>query len=216
MSKQLELDLRSGLLGTGLVQPVQYGSGKGTARTTIWALCRLVRGQERAWLELAQELLAYCEGTGVDLHLCRRFLLKDGQMVSGWHLELMAPAKTLKKAFPGFLATLQSAAPELGADAPPTYVDPPRQPAARPQEPPRPGQRMGTPIPPGPPARVDPAPPGFMPTLKVIKDEVDDNGKRTIVEEMPLPHVYREMNRPAHRDGKGARMSDGNWSPGRR
>jgi len=39
----------------------------------------------------------------------------------------------------------------------------------------------------------------------VVKRGVDSQGNQTTVEEMPLPHVYRELNKPTHKGGKGAR-----------
>ena len=134
-------------------------------------------------------------------------------MVFGWHLALEEKSvKRLQASVEAVLGVLAGARPQLTAVMPPEPLyapqavaatqtrqtlmpgqhPPPREPNARIPEDTTPG---GT----GEP------PPGFVPTMRVVKRGVDSQGNQTTVEEMPLPHVYRELNKPTHKGGKGAR-----------
>lgn len=84
---EAELDLREILLVTGLVQPVKVTQ----KYLTLSALCREVPGQYQAWLKVVETILRESAGTGIEFHLCRQFIWKDGQMVYGWHVSVEAP-----------------------------------------------------------------------------------------------------------------------------
>lgn len=221
MTSPLELLLRSALLGTGLLQPVDSGTVKGKT-STVWVLSRQVPGQERAWLGVADELLTYGEDSGTDVHLCRKYLRKNGRMVFGWYLALSAAPRRLAQALGGVQQILAAAVPELtdaladaaagslarGDDAafaapPPGSLRPPereqeRWDDVRPQEP-----TSSTP------------PPGFVPRIRVVRDEIDgETGRRIVEEEVPLPHVYRELNQLNER-GRGAKFWTGRFPGGR-
>ena len=61
--------------------------------------------------------------------------------------------------------------------------------------------------PPGAPAPLDPNAGRRVDSIRVVRSEIDEQtGARVIVEEMPLPHVYRDLNKPAHKDGRGAKL----------
>lgn len=218
MSAKSSLKLQSALMGTGMVQPVSDKMKGGH----LEVLCRQVPGQEKPWLRVVETLLTYGEGyaaAGVDLHICRRYLLKNGMMVFGWHIALDCKnAKVLgttvdnlvnevlneaKASLDGPGVTEEPPAPQVASQAPqaasraplaPGQHPPPRVPPPRPPN--EPGTVVGTP------------PPGFRPQIRVVQNTRDQNGKVTIVEEMQLPHVYSEMNVPNSK-GRGAKLTGG-------
>lgn len=166
-------------------------------------------GQERAWLETLARLLLAAETHKLKVHLCRRYILKDGQMVFGWHVQIDSPnAKSVKSQIEPLLEVLKAARPSLvqepvAAQSPEPAVQP--MPRGRPQRPPG---TTAHPRSPNEPARVQRAPEGFQPSLTTVRDDVDEDGKRHIEQEFPLPHVFREMNRPNDKD-RGARKTGG-------
>lgn len=197
-----ELELKSALLGTGLLQPISssYRSGR------IEVLCRQIPGQEGPWLKLLAALLALDDGGAPSLHICRRYVLREGELAFGWHIQAEAPARKLSGLVVAMTAVLSEARPQLtrvGAD--PERVQRPSQPARPGQHPPREAGLRA----PGIPADVPPTPPGLDVSLKVIRKEIDEETGVTIIEEeMPLPHVYRELNRPTA-TGRGAKHTAG-------
>ena len=82
---ELALDLKSALLGTGLIQPITSKVAKGK----LEVLGRQVPGQQAAWLKVVETLVTSVKSPW--LHVCRRYLEKDGRMVFGWHLGVDAP-----------------------------------------------------------------------------------------------------------------------------
>jgi len=215
-SKDSLLQLQSALLSTGLVQPVDTKVGGGS----VEVLSRQVPGQERAWLKVVGSLLETFEGSGdgVDLHICRRYLRKNGSMVFGWHLSLTCKsAKALKVAvekavgtLQGFKASLSGPSEEELDDDDIEAAKAAPQPRSRPLAPGQhPKNRKAVPRAPGKPGQVVGTPPAnFQPAIRVVQNTVDAKGKRHIVEEMPLPHVHREMNEPNEK-GKGATLTGG-------
>lgn len=203
---KMEMELRMGILGTGLLQPVESSTGKGH----LEVLSKVVPGQERAWVALLDELLVLTE-TGVDLHVCRRYLRRKGRTVFGWHLALAAKnARKLQEALDGVLAVLARSQPELVPEASQDVLEAaltqgptPRVGTLRPGQHPPP--QPAVPRAPGAPGGFGAEPDGFVPTIRVVKRGVDEKGQPTTIEEMPLPHVYRELNKPAHKFGKGAK-----------
>lgn len=226
MAAKHELELKSLLLSTGMVQPLRSVSRGGN----MSVLCRLVPGQEAAWLRTIEFLLKAAADLGIPLHLCKQFVLKDGHMVAGWHVgieergtaHLTAALTTLA---PVFAAVL----PELG---PPSRVEPAPVQAAAVPAPPSPdadledeeqpmsadllerrkAYQAKTIAPPRPPApvsyetpRADPATAGKRVVQRGMT--VDSSGKSmsVIIEEMPLPHVFHgDMNKPNEK-GRGAK-----------
>lgn len=204
MSAKTELALQSALMSTGLVQPVET-KGRG-GRVEI--LCRQVPGQERPWLRVVEGLLAALPSG--ELHICRRYVLKEGKLAFGWHLGFEMPtAKALQNAAELAVAVLARAKPELTSvvedEAQAVVVPPQRSRAMAPgQHPPRAAPVARAP---GAPARLEMPPPGRTEGIRVVRRAVDEETGSTIIEEeMPLPHVYRDLNKPRHKDGRGARM----------
>jgi hypothetical protein len=213
-----ELNLRSALLGTGLVQPVDSALTRSGKRSSLEVLCRQIPGQEAPWLKIVDGLLEAFESAKVSLHLCRRYLRKNGRMAFGWHLELSGSMSEIKSGVRDAIEVLALARPTLD-----TPMARPRaaRPAAAVREPDlgeeAPGEDLGPVRAPGPPAKVQAPPPGFVPRLRVTRNDVDEEtGRPFVVEEMALPHVYREMNKPTE-GGRGATKTAGGERPkGRR
>jgi hypothetical protein len=173
------LELKSALLMTGLVQPVSSE----TEVRKISVLCRQVPGQESAWLKVVHKLLEKAEETSIDLLVCRRYLLKDGRMVFGWYLEIHG-----KKA--AAISAATSVLIEVLEGAKPSLVSTPEVPQARPV--------VSTPVvqesPKTPPKKEESR--GSM-SVNVIHRKVNpQTGQITEITEMPLPHVYRDLNVP--------------------
>lgn len=220
----VELNLKSALVSTGMVVPVKSSYERGR----VSVLCRQVPGREKAWLKVIHLLLQVAEDSGVELHACRRYVLKNGQLVFGWHLGLEAPARQLSRVVDGLLETLADVEPDLEpAEAPPRAARP--RPAASVDEDgseegqgrdeaataspvraaPRPAAGGSLP-------QVSVPPQDFTPRLRVTRNTVDaETGARIIEEEMPLPHVYQELNKPTHPGGRGAKLM-GATAPARR
>jgi hypothetical protein len=227
MSLKTELVFQSALLSTSLVQPVNAKSrGK-----TLEVLCRQMPGQERPWLALVQEMLVVADAMSFNLHVCRRYVLKDGELAYGWNLGVDAPnPKKLAEAVDCLVKVLAKAKPVLQSAAtqePHRFVPRPTLVPDRPKfgqkqqaapqnntarlphnRGPNRGKVTGrpTPRPPGEEAPIDEAPPGFSPRITTIKEEIDSDGRKTVIQEMPLPHVYREMNVPSKPGGRGAKL----------
>lgn len=200
-TNMLEYELRSAILSTGLLQPV---SSKKTAKS-ISILCRGVPGQDKIWLREMEELLGKFPDDS--LHVCKKFVSKDGKMVFGWHIGVDSTSpKSLKKSVQWLCEYLATFKPSLVSE-PVTAVAPhaPEPPRAQPEVP---NILKGMPPPraPGPPGMESQPPP---PTLykfekKTLSKKTDGKGKVTLTEEVPLPHVYRELNRPTEKD-RGAK-----------
>jgi hypothetical protein len=200
MSKELEMDLKSAILSTGLLQPVTSLSTKGSNQR-IEVLCRQVPGQEGPWLETLTQLLEASEGSGSLFHICRRYILRDGKLVYGWHIQIEGPKAEMKEKVELAKTVLAKANPTL-YPAGTTQKLPVQSalPKAAPKRPLAPGQhpppRAAVPRPPSGEAAVDSPPPNFEFKIRTIEDRIDEGGKRRIVEEIPLPHVYRDLNVP--------------------
>ena len=112
MASKAELDLRECLLSTGMVQPVQITGTK----KKLSALCREVPGQARAWLAVVATTLQAADSAGIELHICRQYVWKGGQMVFGWHVGLDCPsAKELGKQVLWLHEALRGVQPDLVA-----------------------------------------------------------------------------------------------------
>lgn len=171
------MEFQSALMGTGLVQPVDVKGKSGD----IEVLLRLVPGQEKGWLAIMDQLLQKLEGAPGDFHVCRRYVRRGGQMVFGYHVSLhMNSAKALNTAIAQCVEVLKLARPSLTPISAPAQ----RVEAAEAVQAPVRKERK--------------------PELKVIERRRDDDGNEIIVEEMALPHVRSEMNKPTHKGGRGA------------
>lgn len=174
--KTVVMDLQYALMSTALVQPVDVKAKGGR----VEFLLRLVPGQEKPWLGIMDKLLAI--PLPGEMHLCRRYMRKDGVMVFGYCLILdMGSAKLLKSVMGKVIDVLKDARPVLRAVAAPVVSSPP----AVATDSPRPSKKA--------------------PEIRVVERRVDDDGNEVIVEEMSLPHVNTvDMNRPSHKGGRGA------------
>lgn len=204
------LQLRTALMATGLLMPVSSSDNP----KNFWILCRIVPGQETAWLKVVENILLSHEADvdwkdKPDIVLARRYVAKDGKMVFGWYLSIIAKSvKELEKAEHFLHRHLEEARPTLtspeqvpqkapvvpGRTLAPGQHPPPRAPVARSAS-----EALSTPEPPR----------NFSPALRVVKKSFDEKGRLETVEEMPLPHVYRELNTPNDK-GKGA-WKDGSF-----
>lgn len=194
MSTKAELDLKSALISTGLVLPVE-SEGRGGH---VSILCRQVPGQDRGWLQVVKEMLIAAEvGVAVDVHICRRYLVKSGQMVFGWHLGFEAKSQKEAQALVSRLTkVLEKAKPTL------EQAEETVERAVRTQLPEtaRRGRRVADPDP--EPLHVGPQ---QVRGVQVVEQGRDAKGKPWTVQEMPLPHVTRDLNAPTGPKSKGAR-----------
>jgi hypothetical protein len=233
----LELELKSALLGTGLVQPVESVIRGGGRRAEIEVLSRQTPGSEAVWLRVVDRMLAVQETLPVSIHVCRRYVRKNGKLVFGWNIGVSGSMAEIEASVRAILPLLLEVRPELevpiGATSVRTLLgqapvaDESEEASGSAQEPaPRthsqplaPGQhpppREALPRPPGAAASGVTPPQGFTPTIRVVRNEVDEKGQIRIEEEMPLPHVYRQMNRPLFEGStRGAFLSgDGGFHP---
>jgi hypothetical protein len=206
-TEKAKFELQSALLGTGLVQPVSVWAEKGT----IEILCRQVPGQEKGWIRVVEELLKATDGSSVgEIHLCRRYVMRDRKMVFGWHFGITMPdAKALVSIVETVMTILAKAKPSLDAPAEEPGEQPAQKPATRSGRALAPGQhpprRAPQPRPPGEPAVLGPKPPGRVEGIRVVRRTVNEKtGAQVIEEEMPLPHVYRDLNEPTRPGARGA------------
>ena len=199
MTTKLGLQLHSALLATGLVQPIDVKDGK----NGLSFLCRAVPGQESMWLKAAEALL---KTVSPDiLFIGSKFVIKDDHMVKGVYLALSCKPALLKETVEvivniliSFKALLNPVMPQRMT--PPTvnagpkddiYKDPAvlaAKVAAHTRATPREMEGSGP----------DPVPPPGMPapSVRVVRNELTNDGERIIEQEMPLPHVYKEMGTP--------------------
>lgn len=201
MSKHEEEQLSEIVYDTGVLLPVSASS----KTTKVEVLCRIAQGMEKEWPKAAEALLTSMEGAGVSPHVCKRYLMKNGSMVYGIHVSVeAASAKQLKGALSSLVGTISpvveqaakpAPAPQAGAKSvmPMSYAEYRKFTSASPR-------------PPSDPARLDPIPKGFVYKTKTIASGVNEGGKTTVIEEIPLPHVHHDMNVPNSK-GKGARLT---------
>lgn len=206
MSKPLDA-LREALFATGLVQPLE---SKATAKK-VAVLCRLTPGQERAWLRVVESLLkTFDNRPDTEIILARRYVMRNGRMAFGWYIVFETKnAKELKALIPEAVTILQAAKPDLNP-----VVEEEERPAPTPKKllrykspyandpdvaaalaaagstaAPRAPSMEGEDDEPRPP-------PGLKVKLTTVENTIDSKGKRKIVQEMPLPNVYQELNKP--------------------
>jgi hypothetical protein len=227
MAVKAELELREILLTIGLVQPVKVESKSGSH---VGAVCRLVNGQDKAWLRAIEHLLRIGADNDIQFHLGTRFVLKDGVMVKGWDVVIEAKSSTdLKRCLDIFKAAAQTIVEldplplpiESFAPIRPSVVTVPEDPVEEPT-PAVPAltkaeldkraveyAKHTTAQPRGSAGMAEgdfPPPPPIEDTRPkiIFRSTAKDSRNRTvpvIVEEMVLPHYYPEdMNKPNERD----------------
>lgn len=197
MGKPME-DLRDAIASTGAIVPLQVETKGGGVGGSL--MCRPVPGQESRWLSVMKEMLSVSAPLqGVNLHVGKRYILKNGQMVFGWYVGLSCTkAAQLRQAVTALaeaIANLPESDPE------------PVPPRAPPPPPPRPGPPRSTASPRAP----DYEPPRPVPNVDVRLRTVMDttrpgaDGKpvRMSIQEIPLPHIYGELNKENSK-GRGA------------
>lgn len=72
--------LRDALTSTGLVQPIETTGKAGS----VSCLCRQLPGKEASWLKVVDSMLTRAELNGIKLHVCRRYVKKNGSLAFGW------------------------------------------------------------------------------------------------------------------------------------
>jgi len=209
MSSKITMQLQSALIATGLVQPVSEKARGGY----VEILCRQIPGQEKAWLQVVDKLLMLAQELGEEFHICRRYVMKNGQMAFGWHIAFECKNVKALQAVVNSVVTnvLEQSRPSLDEAEPAVRPEPAVVPQAASRAPLSPGRhpppRAASPRAPGAPGTVVGTPPDTV-GLRVVQNSRDEHGKVTIVEEMALPHVYDEMNRPNSK-GRGAKLTGG-------
>ena len=195
MSKADEESLSEILYGTSVLLPMKTSSKGGK----VECLCRIAQGREKDWPAIAERLLKVSSEADIDIHVCRRYLLKDSSMVYGAHVSVEASSARKLKISLGVLgqsfSSNKPASAVTSAPASPSmsYSDYKKQTTAH----------ARAPIPESP--RI-PAPPGFTYQTKKVKEETGSSGRPVIIEEIPLPHVHHEMNVPNSK-GRGAKYT---------
>lgn len=196
MSQKIEAMVQSALFSTLLVQPVTIVS-KGKNLNIV---CRQLLGQEKPWLEVVAKLLKWAMTATVDIHICKRFILKEENLAYHWGIDIVfKETKTinflvssiieevLSKVKPVLIEkeVVQEKTIPQSIRAPKNYVT-----------------KMGhtklalqtyT-------AEIDRQSTLFDPTPRIVR-VAQENG---IAFEMPLPHTLRELNIPKSGSTKGA------------
>jgi hypothetical protein len=202
MSKSDEELFSEVLYNTGVLLPVSTESKGGK----VSSMCRLAPGKDKEWPPLAEKILKAVDALGAEAHVCRRYVLREGSMVYGIHVSVEAKsAKQLKAALTSMQHSVGSinAAPVTAPGAPVVKEVYPAMSYAEYRK-----YTSATPRALTDPAKVDPPPPGFTYQSKRVQTSVGENGKVTIVDEVPLPHIHHEMNVPNSK-GRGARQTGG-------
>lgn len=218
---QEELNLMGALISTGILIPLESSS----ADSEVTVLCRLTKGRESVWLTAVQELLETADQAGFKAHICKLFMHRNGKLCSAWNISLRGHDQDSTIQAVGIVSNiLEQWKPSLMDEEEPQATAPDRipynelpaelpRPAPRQQRPaaqPRPrtdqeamqqimqGGRRPTPhspqglIPLG--GRQDPAEQEFTATHT---EYTRDDGRVVIIDEVPLPHVGADFNRPS-------------------
>ena len=186
------------LIGTGVLLPVEVKSKGGR----VSAMCRLVSGKDKEWTVVADKLLRVADSVGADLLVCRRFLLKNGEMVQGIYIcldgkssSLAGTIESLIKQFPGATESVPVTKGVGDKMSAMSYSEYRKMTSAHPRKVSEPG-------------RADPPPPGFKQEIRTVAQSVGPGGKLIVIEEVPIPHIHREMNVPNSK-GRGAKLLGG-------
>jgi len=177
-----KLELETAILRTGLLQPVQsHIEGR-----SIWVLCRQLPGTEAAWIKVVQNLLEVSEVNNINILVCRRYLLKEGNLVFGWYIQISGKkvAEVVKAVELLIQEVLEKAKPILESL---NKIKPSKESHVTLERPPLKA-----------PKREDSVLSKTGPTIRVVHRSVDSNtGEVVEIKEMPLPHVYRDLNVPS-------------------
>ncbi len=191
MNKAIQI-LHDALSSTGLVQPIESISKGGSAS----CLCRQVQKYEKAWLRLIDMILEAAHDNNIDVHICRRYIRKDGRMVFGWFIEVSAKSAKLLPDAVNILLPILKESQKIVLEEPVVLKS--NRPVSIVNET---TASRRSPSPSGPDPKV---PKGVVPALRLINTGIDTNGNATYMEEMPLPHVYTDLNKPKDGSFKGA------------
>lgn len=188
MAKTTNKDAVGGYIASmGMLQIVKAEVKKTSANY----LCRIIPGKERTWLDLMGSLLQVFEKSDCEIHLCRKYVLKNGKMVYAWNIGFKGNMNTAESIFASNLV------PESLPGGKQKKVG-----LAKPSKAILNGLQPRSPSPSGPDPEI---PPGTKIAMTIIKKEKGADGSLTVIEEMPLPNVYRDLNVPKHAFGKGAK-----------
>lgn len=216
---KVEMILQDALMTTGVVVPRQTSSKGGR----VDVLCRPVPGSDRPLMAMVDQLLAGAEKAGVPVHVCKKFVRKDGKMVFGWNFSVESKTvKELADAVAKVKAVLDAV--ELAIipkeDAPEQLA---QEPEAAPAQPGPKSEyktdqqvarslgitidsqagRLGRLAPTKSTTQYKVGEKVSGPRISLVQTGQDTDGRPIMVAEMPLPHVTRELNVPNEK-GKGA------------
>lgn len=209
MSKS-ETELRNALLATGVVQPHQsYVKGG-----RLEVLCRHVAGQDRQLMTMVEALLKSAAETEVVVHVCKRFVIKEGRLVFGWNFAVEAKSSKELLAAVGKLKEALEPIQQMAPPSRPVYrTDAQAMESMGLTKRRKPNQRANgitVDAEAGRMGRLAPA--GSRTAYRLGKlaghrislvEKKDEGGIPTLTFEMPLPHVTRELNVPNEK-GRGA------------
>jgi len=199
MSKIDEETFSEALYNTGVLLPVSTSS-KGSK---VEATCRTAPDKSKEWPVVAENLLRAAADMGVTMHVCKQYLLKDGEMVYASYVSMEATSvKQLRSALSELADKMESgrppkAKPAVNADPvvkPLSYKEYKKQTTATPRAP-MPGELKNIPV-----------PPGFQYQSKRVSTGVGANGTQIVIDEVPIPNVFHEMNVP-NAKGRGAKYT---------
>lgn len=192
--------LRESLFATGLVQPLD-GSGKGKS---VSLLCRQIKGQEASWILAIDKILEASEAEGFHSHICRRYVRREGRIAFGWFLEFSASSAK------GLVSVVDRVSEILRATPRSTEQAPAQKIFTSAKNPGR-SSNSSTAAPRSGEVQVDTPPPtNFKVRMVETRIGTDKDGRPTFVQEMPLPHVYEDINAPKPGSNKGAASSISN------
>lgn len=181
MPKTVNSDsIGSYISASGLLQVIKSDVKKASANY----LCRIVPGRDREWLTLMEKLLTALEGTDCEAHFCRKYLLKDGRMVYAWHLGFKGKLGIAEQLFAGKLVPESSQGLKQRKKG--QGLIRPAKAILSKLTPRRPDDNGSDPV----------IPSGVKIGLIIVEKKQAANGTMSTVEEMPLPHVYKDLNVP--------------------
>jgi hypothetical protein len=214
MATKVEIEIRELLLMTGCLQPLKIEQKGGH----LSVLCREIKGMASLWLKKVDLLLKLGEEGDVPFHLCRKYVLKNGQMVFGWHVGIDAKSVAdLHRCLAVLRAAMENADSQEAEEEP--AVEQPsagqhqqtKQYSDEEKKQRNANYKNHTQSAPRTPEndQADPIPPAnFEFGLKLIESGqmMGKNGRMEPKEtyEVPLPHVYIEDRNVPNKKGRGA------------
>lgn len=195
-SKEIELELKSAILDTGVLTPVDI-SVKGK---TAWVMCRQVKGSDKFVLDFIPGILQLESGL-LELSVCKKYVLKENALVFGWYFRFEGSnAENLKEGIVRFSAFTKTLVYKPEADNGPQTGRGNGSTDTSKAERNEPSPRNNTPT------------RNSAPSIQTVKRFDKETGQVVDeVVEMPLPHVgAMDMNAPTGPNGKGAKVYGGN------